>query len=215
MMPEEKIVIKTEKLQSDAAFLSGFGKSFSGKKAANAVKALNEANGRALASAQTACNEKTIAAVQNILIKNRNRAGEEGFACLSAFFKNQEKDNLLVEKYADKDSRFELLDNLSQECTQTGEVPDFYSDESIVRNAEALDELSRKARSMKALLKANPEYEESPRSVGVRERSAFLTISVPKDCFLHTSTIWSMKRRTWRHPQRKMIPTRRKTLRHL
>ena len=169
-MPEEKIVIKTEKLQSDAAFLSGFGKSFSGKKAANAVKALNEANGRALASAQTACNEKTIAAVQNILIKNRNRAGEEGFACLSAFFKNQEKeDNLLVEKYADKDSRFELLDNLSQECTQTGEVPDFYSDESIVRNAEALDELSRKARSMKALLKANPEYEESPRSAGVRK----------------------------------------------
>lgn len=94
-----------------------------------------------------------------ITLKNRMAVGEDTLRLLSVFLEdNAKEDNDLVEKYADKNKRGEVMDILTKEIMQLNINLNIASDRDLAVNANKLELISQKALAYDKLLKANPEY---------------------------------------------------------
>ncbi|MCR5775720.1 MAG: hypothetical protein K6G42_11610, partial [Lachnospiraceae bacterium] len=95
----------------------------------------------------------------HISLKNRIAAGEKDLDLLSAFMSgDHEEDNLMVEGYADKDSRYDILDSITIELMGMNTDIKIASDEEFARSSDELEQISRKAVAYDKLFKANPGY---------------------------------------------------------
>ncbi len=105
--------------------------------------------------------DQRIAARRRISLKVRMAVGEENLIQLSAFMTGDQKaDEKLLSEYADKKTRYSLIDRLVSELIQSQFDYNVDNDTNFAGHAGNLEKLSAKARALDVLLRENPDYEE-------------------------------------------------------
>ena len=98
---------------------------------------------------------------KKISIENRVLIGEENAEYLSPFLEGEkEQINLIVAMFADKKTREDALDILTEDIMETDININVVNDEDFAKNAGMLEMISKKAIAYDALLKANPGYKK-------------------------------------------------------
>ena len=103
--------------------------------------------------------DEILSACKGITLENRIAVGEKNLKLLGAFFDgNTDEDNELVRLYISKEGRTDALDILTCQIMEMDLDVDVSSDEDFAKNADRLEEISKKAIAYDALRKQNPEY---------------------------------------------------------
>ena len=107
-------------------------------------------------------NQRRFKAIRNLDVGTRILIGEKKLKDLSVFFTgDKKKDTELVKKFVDKDQKKEVLDKIVKDIFSMDIKVDMTGDEEFAKNVGMLEEIKNKAYALKAILKENPEYLET------------------------------------------------------
>ena len=105
-----------------------------------------------------AAKDYVLSAKRKLSLETRLALGEQNTDILSVFLTGTWLDNMLIEQFTNKDTRFKAFDRMLEKLMGTSFEIRALTDDEFSQYAGELEEISRKVYACRDFLKANPEY---------------------------------------------------------